>query len=130
MIFEDYKEIGAKDQWIEDMAFAVKLGLVRRITVTKYEIKRELDVQRIRINNWQRSFSRALYEAFGQDSFTREMIVSTLDYSESATKATLHTFTLLGILDRSEVADAPKLTFSYQFRVTPAEHPEVFEHVA
>ena len=128
--FEDYKEIGAKDQWIEDMAFAVQLGLVRKITPTKYEINQELDVGRIKINNWQRDFSRALYEAFGQDSFTREMIVSTLDYSESATKATLHTFTLLGILDRSEVADAPKLTFSYQFRVTPAEHPELFEHAA
>ena len=81
------------------------------------------------MDSWQRSFSSAVYERFGQGSFTTEMIVATLDYSDTHTSATLHTFALMGILD-CDKGTAYNDQFSYQFRVTPQEHPECFDRAA
>ena len=69
--------------------------------------------------------ARTLYETFGQDSFTTEMIVATLDYSSKKTYATLHELALIGIVDcRKEDM------LTYQFLVTPEEHPECFRRAA
>ena len=66
-----------------------------------------------------------MYESFGEDAFSLEMVVAVLDYSSSTASAYMHQFTLLKILDcRKEDVNM------YQFRVNPKEHPEVFEDVA
>ena len=66
-----------------------------------------------------------MYDSFGEDAFSLEMVVATLDYSSSTASAYLHQFTLLRILDcRKEDVNM------YQFLVNPKEHPEVFEDVA
>ena len=57
------------------------------------------------------------------------MIVATLDYPDTHTSATLHTFALMGILD-CDRGKAYNEQFSYQFRVTPQEHPECFDRAA
>ena len=40
-----------------------------------------------------------MYETFGDETFSLEMVVATLDYSSSTASAYLHQFTLLRILD-------------------------------
>ena len=62
-----------------------------------------------------------IYQAFGQEVFTPQMIVATLDYSSSHTRAALHAFTLMGIVEcwKDDL-------FRYQFLVTPEERPECF----
>ena len=78
-----------------------------------------------RLDQSQKSMATRLYETFGHESFTSEMIVATLDYSSTRAHATLHTFTLMGILDCTQ-GDA----FTYRFLVTPEEHPECFAPAA
>ena len=62
-----------------------------------------------------------IYGAFGTESFSREMIIATLDYSGPQASATLHELMLLRIVDcRKEDV------LLYQFLVNPIEHPECF----
>ena len=99
----------------------MRLGLVTMETPEKYWINQELCIDYGRLDPSQREMARTLYETFGQDRFTTDMIVATLDYSSRKTSAVLHTFALIGIVDcRKEDM------LTYQFRVTPEEHPECF----
>ena len=78
-----------------------------------------------RLDSGQKRRAKLMYESFGEEAFSLEMVVATLDYSSSTASAYLHQFTLLRILDcRKEDVNL------YQFRVNPKEHPEVFEDVA
>ena len=66
-----------------------------------------------------------IYDSFGEESFSIEMVVATLDYSNHRICAYLHKFTLLKILDcRREDVNI------YQFLITPEEHPEYFIEAA
>ena len=126
---EDYRLMGEDSKWASDMKFAVLLGLVSKKTPKEYTINRKLQSGFSHMDSWQRSFSSAVYEQFGQGSFTTDMIVATLDYPDTHTSATLHTFTLMGILD-CDKGGMRGDHFSYQFRVTPEEHPECFDRAA
>ena len=77
------------------------------------------------LDTGQKKRARLMYETFGEETFSLEMVVATLDYSSSTASAYLHQFTLLRILDcRKEDVNL------YQFLVNPREHPEIFEEAA
>lgn len=74
---------------------------------------------------WGKRFITEMYETFGDDVFSTEMVIATLDYSGAHVSAYLHQFTLLRILDcRKEDV------YRYQFLINPEEHPEYFEPAA
>lgn len=125
----DFKEIGALSKWPKDMRLCVMLGLVTKVNEDCYSINKELKPRHEEMDNWQKSMASAMYNSFGQKRFTSEMIVAALDYSESTTSATLHTFTLMGILD-CEKGNGSREMSTFQFLITPQEHPEYFEAVA
>ena len=112
----DYEETGDESKWAEDMKLAEQMGFVRRIDAQPcFEM----------LDNGQKRRARLMYETFGEETFSLEMVVATLDYSSSTASAYLHQFTLLRILDcRKEDVNL------YQFLVNPREHPEVFEEAA
>ena len=64
-------------------------------------------------------------ECFGDSVFSTEMVIATLEYSDSHASAYLHKFTLLRILDRHK-EDVDK----YHFLVNPEEHPQLFTSAA
>ena len=74
------------------------------------------------LDSGQKRRARRLFDSFGEDAFSLEMVVATMDYSSSTASAYLHQFTLLRILECRKKM--------YQFLVNPKEHPEVFEDVA
>ncbi len=121
----DYRAMDEESKWQNDMKLCQQLGLVTRITAGRYSINEKLEQGYGLLDQTQRTIASVLYETFGQESFTSEMIISTLEYTPSHTRAALHAFTLLGILDCTK-GDI----FSYQFLVTPEEHPECFAPAA
>ena len=77
------------------------------------------------LSKGQKRFITEMYETFGDDVFSTEMVIATLDYSGAHVSAYLHQFTLLRILDcRKEDV------YRYQFLINPEEHPEYFEPAA
>ncbi len=123
--FSDYRKMNETGRWKRDMKFCTMTGLVSKETDERYLINPELQPSYDLMANWQKCMATELYDAFGRESFTSEMIMANLDYSQTMTSATLHTFTLIGILDCTEGANN-----SYQFLVTPDERPECFGEVA
>ncbi len=71
---EDYRLMGEDSKWASDMKFAVLLGLVSKKTPKEYTINRKLQSGFSHMDSWQRSFSSAVYEQFGQGSFTTDMM--------------------------------------------------------
>ena len=111
------------------MELCLLVGLVTKETNDRYRINRDLQPGFDQLKSWQKNMAAALIEKFGRDIFTSEMIVANLDYSETTTSATLHAFTLMGILDCVEGENKDDYNM-YQFLVTPEEHPECFRDVA
>ena len=108
----------------EDMK-RLLMGFVRRITKERYVILRDARPCFDRLDSSQKKRARLMYDSFGEETFSLDMVVATLDYSSSTASAYLHQFTLLRILDcRKEDVNV------YQFLVNPKEHPEVFEGAA
>ena len=121
----EYEKNGEESKWNDDMKLAEQLGFVRRIAKDRCVILRDVKPCFGLLDSSQRRRARIMYESFGEDAFSLEMVVAVLDYSSSTASAYLHQFTLLKILDcRKEDVNM------YQFRVNPKEHPEVFEDVA
>ena len=121
----EYEKNGEESKWNDDMKLAEQLGFVRRIAKDRCVILRDVKPCFGLLDSSQRRRARIMYESFGEDTFSLEMVVAVLDYSSSTASAYLHQFTLLKILDcRKEDVNM------YQFRVNPKEHPEVFEDVA
>ena len=107
------------------MQIAVQLGLVRKVSPQCYTIQKTIRPEPAVLSRGQRKFISEVYASFGVESFSAEMVVATLDYSDSSVVAYLHRFTLLRIIDcRKEVVN------QYQFIVTPEEHPEYFDPAA
>ena len=118
---------GAADpaRWDDDMRLAEQMGLVRRVTANRYFILNDIRPRFDRLGPGQKKRARMMYDSFGEETFSLEMVVATLDYSSSTASAYLHQFTLLRILDcRKEDVNV------YQFLVNPREHPEVFDGAA
>ncbi len=82
-----------------------------------------------KLDYWQKNMASELYDEFGDGSFTSSMIFAKLEYKKDRAIATLHTFSMMGILGTDLDAIDGK-TITYQFRVTSAEHPECFEKAA
>ncbi len=117
----DYKAAGQETRLATDMLLAQQMGLVAKIDSGVYRIERAIKSGHPSLRESQREAITEIYEAFGDGSFSRDMIVATLDYSNPHASSTLHELTLLRILDcRKEDG------LLYQFLVNPREHPECF----
>ncbi len=117
----DYMKIDEPDKWIRDMKLCEQMGLVSRDKLTCYRINKKLYPGFEHMDRALKRAASAFYDQFGNETFTSEMIVSTLDYPATRASAVLHTFTLMRILDCSR----EDMNY-YKFRITPAEHPECF----
>ena len=107
----------------------LKYNIIPLVTMFHFDMPAALDERGSWGNpesvDWFLEFARTMYENFGDDVFSSEMVVATLDYSGTHIKAWLHQFTLLRILDcRKEDV------FRYQFLINPEENPEYFDIVA
>ena len=69
---------------------------------------------------------RRIYETFGDQEFSPEMFIATLNYSPSYSYVSLHRLTLLRILDQRCTEDGNQ----YQLLVNPEDHPECFDSAA
>ena len=122
---DDYAAIGESSKWFGDMQLASQLGLVEKTSPQRYVILRHLKTGALSLSKGQKRFITEMYESFGDDVFSTEMVIATLDYSGAHVSAYLHQFTLLRILDcRKEDV------YRYQFLINPEEHPEYFEPAA
>lgn len=127
LLRSDYDTRGYTDNmWQADTALAVQLGLITKQPDGGYTINRELQAEFSRLKPHQRKAITAIYEAFGYDTFSSEMYVATLNYSVSYTYASLHTLTLLRILDQKITDEGCQ----YQLLVNPEDHPECFIEAA
>lgn len=124
---DDYDRIGAEGRMYGDMKFAEQLGLVKRIGPGQYAIMRDRSEHRPMLENAMKTTLTMMYDIFGDDAFSAEMVFAKLDYSESHMSATLHQLTWLNILECSK-GEGKRL--SYQFLVNPTDHPEYFEEAA
>lgn len=118
---EDYRERGELSRYPGDMRLANQMGLVERVTPQKCRIllKQKSGLPELRPS--QKEAVTAMYESFGGEEFSLEMVVATLNYSATRASATLHQLTLIKILDcRKEDA------FVYQLLVNPKDNPECF----
>ena len=68
-----------------------------------------------------------MYSIFGDGLFSAEMVIAELNYSHSHTNATLHKLTRLKVLNCS-IDENKRCT--YQFAVTPEDHPVFFVKAA
>ena len=125
----DYVALGEEIKWEPEMRFAEQLGVVTRESRTRFTINHELRRGYDKLDYWQKNMASELYDEFGDGSFTSSMIFAKLEYNKDRAIATLHTFSMMGILG-TDLDTIDGKTITYQFRVTPAEHPECFEKAA
>ena len=121
----DYDKIGESSKWLSDMQLAEQMGLVKKITPQRCTILRKLKSGLPSLSKGQRKIITQMYESFSDDIFSTDMVVATLDYSESYMVSCLHQFTLLRILDcRKEDI------YRYRFLINPEDNPECFDIAA
>lgn len=118
---DDYQKRGWQTRWTTDMLLAGQMGLVEKITHDEYMICSAPKEDYELLLPAQKAMATAMFKEFGEETFSLDMVVATLDYSSSHVSAVLHQFTLLKIVHctRDEVN-------RYQFLITPQEHPECF----
>lgn len=119
----DYLEYGySKSNWHKDMALAKKLGLISPTNKGCYIINRELSSASSELTETQKKGITALYEAFGEENFSSEMYIATLNYSGGYSWTMLHTLTLLRVLDYKTTDEGNR----YKLLINPKENPEYF----
>ena len=124
LLESDYKKWGySHNMWLYDTELARQLGLVRRLAPDAYVINKKL---RPELQPKQKKTVSAIYETFGDQAFSPEMFIATLNYSSSYSYVALHRLTLLRILDQRSTEDGNQ----YQLLVNPEDHPECFEAAA
>ncbi len=121
----DYDERGHGSRWSTDMQFAVQLGLVEKITPQRYRLLREFKKESPILSKAQKRIITDLYESFGEETFSIEMVVATLDYSGAHASAVLHQFSLMRLID-CQTGEFNQ----YQFLVNPQDNPECFAPAA
>lgn len=121
---DDYRKYGAEKKINGDMRFAEKLGIVKKKSTDSYEIMHDLSEHEIVLEDSLKNTLTMLYDIFGEDAFSIEMVAAKLDYSESHMSATLHQLAWLKILDSSD-KDGRKRC--YQLLVNPTDNPELFK---
>ena len=123
----DYISQGFSDYiWNVDMSLAKQMGLISEAIDGGYILNKELSSIKDELTPKQKKAITAIYEAFGDEHFSSEMIIATLNYSSSYTYASLHKLTLMRILDQKSTENGNK----YQLLVNPDEHPEYFDIAA
>lgn len=80
---EDYEAIGESSKMTSDMNFAKQLGLVDRVAAGHYKIQHDLDTSHMQMENNMKNTLSALYDIFGDNAFSVEMVIAKLDYSSS-----------------------------------------------
>lgn len=124
LLESDYAKWGyTHNMWLYDTALAKQLGLVRMLAPDACVINKKL---RPELEPKQKKTISAIYETFGDQEFSSEMFLATLNYSPSYTYASLHKLTLLRILGQRSTEDGNQ----YQLLVNPEDHPECFEPAA
>lgn len=78
---DDYAAIGESSKWFGDMQLASQLGLVEKTSPQRYVILRHLKTGALSLSKGQKRFITEMYETFGDDVFSTEMVIATLDYS-------------------------------------------------
>lgn len=120
----DYEKWGfTQSMWLSDTKLAKQLGLVRKLSPGAYAMNKRLKPELL---PQQKKTVSAIYETFGDQEFSSEMFIATLNYSVSYTYASLHKLTLLRILDQRSTEGGSQ----YQLLVNPEDHPECFEPAA
>jgi hypothetical protein len=123
----DYIRNGSETAWASDMSFASQLGLTKAVSKTEYKILHNLDEYSKPLLESQKNALKALYDIFGDDAFSSEMVIAQLDYSSAQASGILHQFTWMKILGCKK---GNNNKMSYQFIVNPTDNPEYFETVA
>lgn len=121
----DYEKHGHLNRWNPDMYLASQMGIVEKVNPHKYIILHKAKEGPVTLSNAQKKMITEIYESFGEESFSTEMVVATLDYTSPHVSAYLHKFTLLKILDCWK-----EHVNKYQFLISPKEYPEYFIQVA
>ena len=80
---EDYEAIGESSKMTSDMNFAKQIGLVDRVAAGHYKIQHDLDTSHMQMENNMKNTLSALYDIFGDNAFSVEMVIAKLDYSSS-----------------------------------------------
>lgn len=121
---EDYQKIGEPTKMNTDMSFAKMLGLVKPLGDGNYKINNEINTSFDNIGMSIRNSLTEMYMIFGESVFSPEMVIAELKYSHSHTNATLHKLTWLKVLNCTIDEEN---RYTYQFIVTPEDHPEYFD---
>ena len=123
LLRSDYEAWGhTVNMWLSDTALAVQLGLIRKVSEDEYILNHALSPELPELRPTQKKTVTAIYEAFGDQLFSSDMIVATLNYTPSYTYASLHKLTLLRILGQKNTAEGSQ----YRLLVNPEDHPECF----
>lgn len=120
-----YNQFGKPERWSYDMGLAARMGLVEKEDNQTYRILQNIKPGPGELLPAQKEMATTLYQSFGEEFFSSEMVIATLDYSSAHVCAALHQFTLLKILHCSKENNN-----TYQFIVNPTENPECFVEVA
>ena len=117
----DYDE----KKWTGDMSLAEQIGLVEKVDDDTYRILPEIKPLPDSLFPRQKRALTAMYESFGDEAFTGEMFMATLDYSHSHACAVLHELTLIRVIDcwKEDVNQ-------YRLTVNPEQNPEFFATAA
>ena len=124
---KDYEAAGFFHSFHKDMRLAEQMGLVEKHSPTCYIILHDVRPGPPMLFPTQKEVASAIYQSFGDETFSSEMVVATLDYTHAHVSAVLHTFTLLKILNCN--CDGED-RYTYNFLVNPRENPECFAETA
>ena len=114
------KDTYDEKRWTTDMRLAEQIGLVEKVDQETYRILPE--IRQPELSPGQKRTVTAMYENFGDEVFSQEMFMATLEYSDSHASAVLHELTLIRVLDCWR-EDSNR----YRLNVNPETKPEYFE---
>lgn len=120
---DDYAGIQETAKMVKDMRYARQLGLVQRSSDGVYEIMHSLEELPPQLAQHEKEFLALMFEVFGDDAFSADMVTAELDYSNTHACTLLHKLRLMRILN---TAPAKGNKIAYQLTVNPTDNPELF----
>lgn len=113
-----------KSQFKKDMNFAYELGLVDYVSTYVCRIRSAIAEPQRNLKDGMKNALTKMYDLFGDNEFSHEMVFAKLNYSSGQLSAYLHKFTWMKFLD-CHISDENR--FYYQFKVNPVDNPECFQ---